>query len=582
MRVKYSLLGWAALGALTPGVVLAQAGSVSQPVVQQVPGADGMRLNAALARLGQNPRDIDALIDAGNAALAMGDVDAAVGFFRRAGQLSPTDGRIKAGLAGALVRNADPYTAIPLFAAAEEAGVKTAEMLADRGLAYDMVGDNTKAQGYYRESMALAMTDETVRRLALSQAISRDRRASETTLSTLLSRQDKAAWRTRAFALAILGQQEEAVSIARTTMPEELATAMAPYLRYMPLLTKAQQAAAANLGQFPRASEIGHDDPRMAAFAPAKPAPVQVAQAPVAQPPTRGRRGSQQRTPPPQPTRVAVTTTRATPAAPPEPMPSRQVTASLAPTIREQPAPAPRGTPPAQPPKVTVSTTTAATLAPPPRPVEEPTAPVQPPAKVVTPTPSFDLAQAAGTTRSAPAPIPAAPVVATTTAAPPPVLAPASAPAPTPAPAPAPPPPRARLADAFAEFAAAPPPRVVAPASGAVDIRRITPARDPAAVAKAKPAPPAHPSRIWVQIGVGRDKNAMGFDWRRLSRTSPDLFRGRQPYVSDWGRTNRLLTGPFPSEAAADAFVAKLKKGKVDDAFVWTSPAGQVVDQLGG
>ena len=113
-----------------------------------------------------------------------------------------------------------------------------------------------------------------------------------------------------------------------------------------------------------------------------------------------------------------------------------------------------------------------------------------------------------------------------------------------------------------------------------MDIRRITPARDPAAAAKAKPAPPAHPSRIWVQIGVGRNTDAMGYDWRRLSRGTPDLFRGRHPFTSDWGRTNRLLTGPFATEAAADAFVAKLKKGKVDDAFVWTSPAGQVVDQL--
>ncbi len=567
MRVKCSLLGWAALGALVSGVspVLAQSGTIAQPVVQQIPGAEGMRLNAALGRLGQNPRDIDALIDAGNAALAMGDVDAAVGFFRRAGQLSPSDGRIKAGLAGALVRNADPYTAITLFTAAQEAGVKTAVMLSDRGLAYDMVGDNARAQGYYREALALGTNDETVRRLALSLAISRDRRGAETVLSMQLTRQDKAAWRTRAFALAILGLQEEAVSIARTTMPEELATAMAPYLRYMPLLTKAQQASAANLGQFPRASEIGHDDPRIAAFAPTRaPAPVQVALAPAAQQPGRGRRGTQVRTPAPEPTRLAAATPRAVPAAPPEPMPSREVSrevsAASAPPARSQPTRTSAAAP-----AVTVSTTTAAALAPPPRPMVEPPSAAPPPVVAGRPAAGFDLAQTPGTIRTEAA-------VASTS--PPPV------PKPVPAPAPVAPPPRARLADAFAEFAAAPPARVVAPASGAVDIRRITPARDPAAVAKAKPLPPAHPSRIWVQIGVGRDKNAMGFDWRRLSRASPDLFRSRHPFVSDWGRTNRLLTGPFVTEAAADAFVAKLKKGHVDDAFVWTSPAGQVVDQL--
>ena len=77
------------------------AGSVSQPVVQKLPGVDGVTLNAALARLGRNPRDVEALIDAGNAALAMGDVDAATGFYRRADQVAPGNPRVKAGLAGA-------------------------------------------------------------------------------------------------------------------------------------------------------------------------------------------------------------------------------------------------------------------------------------------------------------------------------------------------------------------------------------------------------------------------------------------------------------------------------------------------
>lgn len=93
---------------------------------------------------------------------------------------------------------------------------------------------------------------------------------------------------------------------------------------------------------------------------------------------------------------------------------------------------------------------------------------------------------------------------------------------------------------------------------------------------------PSHPSRIWVQVATGRDKAALGHDWRRMVREAAEVFRGKQGSISAWGQTNRLLTGPFPSEAAANAFIAQLRRADVNGAFVWTSPAGQVVDSLGG
>lgn len=91
---------------------------------------------------------------------------------------------------------------------------------------------------------------------------------------------------------------------------------------------------------------------------------------------------------------------------------------------------------------------------------------------------------------------------------------------------------------------------------------------------------PSHPSRIWVQIGVGRDPAAISFDWRRFTKASPALFKGRRASTSDMGRTNRILVGPFESQKAASAFVAQAKKADVGGAFIWTSPAGQVVDPL--
>lgn len=252
--------------ALLPGATLAQA--YAQPVVQSLPDPAVLRLNDAQRRLAQDPRSLSALVDAGQASLALEDVDAADGFFRRAEAVAPGDGRVKAGLASVLVRRHQPVEALRLFAEAEQAGEPMRFHAAERGLAYDLIGDNARAQEEYRVFLTLGEDPLVSRRLALSQAIAGDQRASEATLLPLLQRSDLAAYRARAFALAILGKPDEAVSIAETLLPARVSGRLAPYLRYMPRLTRAQQAAAANLGVFPQAAQIGRDDPAIASFVP--------------------------------------------------------------------------------------------------------------------------------------------------------------------------------------------------------------------------------------------------------------------------------------------------------------------------
>lgn len=163
---------------------------------------------------------------------------------------------------------------------------------------------------------------------------------------------------------------------------------------------------------------------------------------------------------------------------------------------------------------------------------------------------------------------------------PPQTSPPASRPQPASAPQPPEPPLPRSLRDAFAEFAR--PSTDATPAPGAVDLRRIKPARAEAQkpAEPPKPPPPSHPSRIWVQVATGRDKAALGFDWRRMKRGAAEAFRGKEAFISAWGQTNRLLTGPFQSETAANSFIAQLRDADVDGPFVWTSPAGQVVDAL--
>jgi len=597
---------------------------VSQPVVQPLPNQDNQRLTAALSRLGRNPRDLDALIDAGNSALALGDVDAATGFFRRADQVSANDPRVKAGLGGALVRSGNPLDAIPLFDAAEQAGAQTVTLAADRGLAYDLIGDNATAQRLYRMALARADSDEVTRRLALSLAIAGDRRGTEAALLPLLRKQDKPAWRTRIFALAILGQADEAIRTARTILPEQLADSMSSYLRYMPQLTKAQQAAAANLGSFPRASEIGRDDPRLAQFLAGAARLPSVASAdagliPKGEPLGLASRSRAERTAgqPARAPRVAARNAAASqparPAArvaPPEPQPTRDFAEPAPAVAAARPAPVPQsmGKP------VTASGSSAvprlAAMASPsqaPKPVAAPAPasaaakPSAPPAgtPAITPAstpsgtpsgtgakPGFDLARLPQSQAPPPAAQPA-PLQPAPTQRPPAADAVAPPQAPPAAPVAAPVPAgsggaaaRVSLADAFSDLGA-PVARGAPVAPGAVDIRRITPAKPkpPEKPAAAKPSPPSHPSRIWVQIGVGRDRKALATDWKRYLRQVAAL-KGRSGYVSDMGRTNRLLVGPFDSAAKAGKFVADLRGSELDGAYVWTSPAGQVVDTL--
>lgn len=574
------------LGAPAPAAAQAAVPVVSQAVVQSVPGREGRILHDALVRLGRNPRDLQALLDAGSAAFDIGDYEAAIGFFRRAEQVAPGNGRAKAGTASALVRNGDPFLAIPLYQEAERTAPLEPPQLLDRGLAHDLVGDNASAQKFYRQALARGYDAEATRRLALSLAIGGDKRGSEAVLTPLLEQQDGAAWRMRVFTLAIVGQTEEAVQVANRVLPPDLAASIAPYLRYMPRLTPAQQAAAANFGNFPRASEIGQDDPRVALYAPPRrPALASADAALVPRGEPLGRRGRNRdrqkqetsgrdsgRAMPGSP--VALAQAAAAPrVAPPEPQPGRVVSATPPVTTAPPAAAAPRPATVAVAPASRPLTPPVVASQPAPQPV------LMPPIRVAAATPAPqpravqgpELGAAAVPARVQPAPsVPAAAPAAAAPAAAAPVPA-----APAPAP-PSPPQPRRSLADAFSDLSR--PAVDTSPAAGAVDIRRLRPLRvpDPAA----KPPPPSHPSRIWVQVATGRDKGALGFDWRRMTREDADVFRSRRPFVSAWGQTNRLLTGPFPSEAQATQFIAQLRKAGLGGAFVWTSPAGQVVDEL--
>ena len=107
----------------------------------------------------------------------MGDAEASLGFFARADEVSPRNARVKAGMASAFVQLGQPQAALRLFAEAAALGAPAAEFAADRGLAFDMVGDPARAQQEYVLAMRIRDEPELRRRMALSLAISGQRDA---------------------------------------------------------------------------------------------------------------------------------------------------------------------------------------------------------------------------------------------------------------------------------------------------------------------------------------------------------------------------------------------------------------------
>lgn len=211
----------------------------------------------ALARylrvLARDPGDLEALSGAGGAALAVGDADAAINFYVRAEKIAPRDGRIKAGLGSALVQKEQARAALRLFDNATDMGVPPIDVALDRGLAYDLRGDNRKAQAEYNLLLRTRPGDpEATRRLALSMAMGGDKAGALAILDPLLRKRDVAAWRARAFVLAMTGDTPGAEAAAYAVLPRYQADALKPFLGRLSSLKSAEKAAAVHFGHFPQ------------------------------------------------------------------------------------------------------------------------------------------------------------------------------------------------------------------------------------------------------------------------------------------------------------------------------------------
>jgi hypothetical protein len=550
---------------------LAQGGAV----IQATPPAMAVeRLNNNLTRLSRAPTDVEALLGAGMAAYELGDAQAANGFFMRADMVNPRMGRVKLGLALVALQLKQWRDAADNFEAAAQLGEPATRYLAERALAYDLTGQQDKAQRDYAAALRARPGDkDVIRGYAVSLGASGKLADAEVMIRPLLFQSDRSAWRDRVMILAMNGRTAEARRIAQTVMPRPLADSMDPYLQRMGALSPAQRVAAARYGQFPadglrlapvtapppaqlatrlpdrndRRRKNGRsqaaapaplqDDSRLAAAMPRGDAPPPVAQpAPAYQAPS-GRYDS--RNDDPDGWTAVERTARA----------QRPAAAAPRPLSRPAPQPVPIQTRPA---------------------VRAPAPVMGPPAAAPAPAARVTAAQ------------PAAPVTA----------APAANSQPR------------SLAAIMADIDVPESERQSGPVVDLAEVDRIRAERRAAAAKaaadKAKKAAAAkvkaeaaakakaeaeekarlkaNPARYWVQVATGRDPGALAFDLRRLRKTYA-VLAGVDGWTAEWGATRRLLVGPFATSAKARAMESDLRKAGTDS-FIWQSEAGEVVTAL--
>ena len=675
----------------------------AQGMVQPLPGTtDADRLAEQIRAIAARPNDLGALTSAGEYSLKLDDLSGAASLFARAERVDPRNGRVKAGMGSILVRSERPGEALRYFAMAESYGVDPRRFAADRGLAYDLIGQQERAQRDYRLALKDGADGETMRRYALSLGISGKREAALAELDPLLRQTDRGAWRARAFVLAMTGDQAGAERIATTMMPPGLAEGLQPFFQRLPALSPTDRAFAVHFGEIV-ASPERLADARLVPALPmlAEPAPVVLAAvtptaavrsesrqdrrardrdrkareqqvklaaavAPVAvpvrvatpssayRPPvtvlaantvkdrpltaaeaatlTAARRGGAPATPLRAPEPARITTNASAPAVVPHVVSPPVVSASSAPAVvASAPAVAPTPAP------VRPAPVVASVVQPAPAVVQPVPAPLTPlPATIPPVIPSTEgpiessptpVAVAVTAPAAAPAPTPVETVTAAADPASPPVPLPATAdkasedtilariiaglsipaselgveePVRVAAAKPVPAPDTAArvIAEAKAKEARDAAAEKLLVARTASD-RRADAREDAAfkrtlaaaklaatkrsaeaeAAAEEKKVARGNPARIWVQVAGGANEDDLPKAWAKVKAKASAVFGSRQGWSTPLRATNRVLAGPFKTDAEARTFVNQLGKAGMS-AFTFASEAGQIVKKL--
>jgi tetratricopeptide (TPR) repeat protein len=487
---------------------------------------------AALARnvrlIALNPRNFQALVAAGRAALGTGDTQAAVGFFGRAEEVSPRSWQAQAGMGAAAVAMGDPQGALTYFGRAQQFGATQMQIAVDRGLAFDLMGDQAKAQSDYRVALLGAEANEARRRLALSLAISRDIPGAAQTIEPLLVRGDPEAVRMNAFILALAGDREGARRTIDAAMPGA-GQRFEPFFKMLPVLRANEKAAAVHLGIFPKDAAQR--------YAQAEPVPI----SPVVSIGNSSRPRQASATPrqtAKKPVKVAEAPRRAVQEAPKPSTYMASVRPSLDPSryasVR-RPKSQPTDTRKAEP----------GDSDPEPRPAGR----LDDIAKLLSVADSNDaggepMTEVAEALPPEPEPALVEPAVS-----------------------------RPKVEASRPKTAVSKP--KVETARKAADDKKKAEALAAEKKAKAEAAKLGVSGTNWVQLAGGSNQDRMSVEYKKLAAKAGKLLKSRSGFVTGGKDYFRLLVGPFPSRSEAQAFVNKLEKEGVDG-FSWTRTPAQI------
>jgi hypothetical protein len=515
----------------------AMASAAPATVMSVAPESPASALSRHIRVLASNPRDFNALIGAGHAALELGDVQAAAGFFGRAEEANPRAPAAKAGLGAAMANMGDADGAIYYFDQATRLGASALTIALDRGLARDLNGDLAAAQNDYRLAIQSLNSDEGRRRLALSLAISRDKTGAMSAIQPLLNRRDPAAQRTRAFVLALVGDQAAAAQAIEAVMPGG-SVRFAPFFTLLPHLSVQEKAAAVHLGMFPdnAAAKVA------AARAGRQPQPAAREPSALAQGGSSGADSAAAAPPRPvpsasQPVRMAANE----PPPAPKPsfsLPSKSGSASPSFSLPSANSAAPTDTDTAQ--EEPAETEAAAALA----------------AADENPARALSEAEAAGGNLSG-----IDKLLAAIEEVPPPPQPKVEVEKPDPAAAKA-------AADKKAADKKAAAKKAAEKKAREEKLAAEKKAREEAARLGVK-------GTYWVQLAGGSNQDRMANEYKKLSDKAGRLLKARSGYVTEGKSYYRLLVGPFDSKSESQGFVNKLAKEGVDG-FSWTRTPAQI------
>ena len=234
----------------------------------------------AVTKLPTDPRP---LVGLGNVLAQAGNSEGAMASYQRALMLAPGDVDAQIGVARQLVRLKQTAQALLVIDGLLAQGVDDARLHNSHGVALDVSGRQAEAKDAYARGLELAPGDRSLMaNLALSFAIDGEFRTAVNLLQDSLNDPATRARGREKLALiyALSGQVDAAETVASTALSEEQISVNRPFYERLAGLTSAQRARAVFFGELPSLEELAEQSADAPEPSPVAPVATDIAPAP--------------------------------------------------------------------------------------------------------------------------------------------------------------------------------------------------------------------------------------------------------------------------------------------------------------